>query len=176
MATDPPPRIDLPATVDLDPELIQDLPRSDNGEIPNVFKGMVAHPWLFRKWAPLASHLLNRSTLDARDRELAILCTAGFEDSEYELHHHREIGAAVGLRPDEVEAAIAGDPTPFSGTERAVVTATLELAREGDLADETWDDLTRHLRQEQIHDLILTVANYRGIALFIRTLRIPTDG
>ena len=57
-----------------------------------------------------------------------------------------------------------------------MVAAALELARDGDVGDDTWEDLSRHLRREQVHDLIFTVANYRGIALFVRTLRIPTDG
>ncbi len=170
------PRVELPPTAELDEELIQHLPRGDDGEIPNVFKGMVAHPRLFRKWAPFASHLLHRSSLDARSRELVILCTAGVEGSDYELHHHREIGAAVGLTVDEVDAAVAGDPSPFTGTEQAVMTGAVELARDGDLSDPTWDLVSRHLDREQVHDLVFTVGNYHSIALFVRTFRIPTDG
>ena len=56
------------------------------GERPplNIFRTLANHPDLLKRWRVFANHVLGKSTLPARERELLILrigwlCQAGYE-------------------------------------------------------------------------------------------------
>ena len=43
------------------------------GGVPNIFKTLAHHPDLMRRWLVFGNHVLFKSTLPARERELVIL-------------------------------------------------------------------------------------------------------
>src|SRR5258707_9912083 len=76
-------------------------------QAPNLFSTVVRHPELYRAWLPFCLHLLTSSAFPARERELLIIRTAALCCSAYELEHHLELGAAVGLA-EHALAALTG--------------------------------------------------------------------
>ena len=127
----------------------------------NALATLVRHPDLAEAFLGFNVHLLVRSTLPPRLRELAILRVARRCGCAYEWVHHVKIAARAGLSEAEVEAAgrgeVAGrgkaageldraefdraefDQAEFDRAEldRAVLTAVDELAGDCDLSDRT---------------------------------------
>ena len=59
-------------------------PFVSQGRVYNIFKTMSNHPDLAKRWMVFANHILGKSSLSVRDRELVILrigylCKAGYE-------------------------------------------------------------------------------------------------
>ena len=48
-------------------------PNVDKGTVFNIFKTLSHHPDLFRRWLVFGNHVLFKSTLPPRERELIIL-------------------------------------------------------------------------------------------------------
>ena len=59
----------------------------------NVFATMANHPKLMKRWMVFANHVLAKSTLPARERELAILRIGWRSDAGYEFAQHAVIEA-----------------------------------------------------------------------------------
>ena len=45
----------------------------DENDVFNIFKTLAHHPKLMKRWMPFANHILFKSTLSPRDREILIL-------------------------------------------------------------------------------------------------------
>ncbi|HWN97990.1 MAG TPA: carboxymuconolactone decarboxylase family protein, partial [Blastocatellia bacterium] len=52
-------------------ELLEGLRRE--GQVYNIFATLARHPPLLKRWMVFGGHVLSKSTLPARDREIAIL-------------------------------------------------------------------------------------------------------
>ena len=45
------------------------------GRVPNIFKTLIRHEKLAKRWLVFATHILSKSSLPDREREIAILRT-----------------------------------------------------------------------------------------------------
>ena len=63
----------------------------------------------------------------------------------------------------------------WNDRERAILAAVDELHECGDLGDDTWAALSRHLDPPLLIELIMLVGHYEMLATTILTLRIETD-
>ena len=146
------------------------------GNVPNVFKTLIRHEKLAKRWLVFAAHILSKSTLSPRDREIAILRTGWLAGSDYEWGQHVIIGQNAGLSRDEIEAikdgAAGGN---WSDHERLILKACDEIHEDVFLADETWDGLSQSYSTEQMLDLIFTCGQYRMLAGALNSLGVPLD-
>ncbi|MEM9466001.1 MAG: carboxymuconolactone decarboxylase family protein [Actinomycetota bacterium] len=155
-------------------ELMQ--PMIDSGRPWNIFRTLAHHPDLARRWLVFANHVLFKSTLSPRHRELAILRVGWRCGSEYEFAQHRVIGLDAGLTRDEVEQVKRG-PTAdgWSDLDRLVLVATDELHEAKIVSDETWSALGEHLSDHQRMDLVFAVGQYTLVSMALRTFGVPLD-
>jgi AhpD family alkylhydroperoxidase len=134
---------------------------------------LVRHPALTKSFLAFDVHLLFRSTLPPRVRELAILRVAARRDCAYEAAHHTELAEQAGLSADEVAAARRGEAT--GELDRAVLTAVDELDATSNLSDPTWDTLSRHLDERQRMDLVFTIGGYCLLAMAFNTFGVELE-
>src|SRR5256885_1045530 len=80
-------------------ELMESLRR--DGHIYNIFSTLGRHPQLLKRWLVFAGHVLNKSTLPGREREIAILRRGWVCRAEYEWGNHVAIGKQAGLSDDD---------------------------------------------------------------------------
>src|ERR1044071_9475388 len=85
----------------LDAEAREQLQATSLGPAVNIFRTLVLQPKLFKRWLVFANHVLFKSTLSPRDREILILRTGWRCRAEYEWGQHVIIGKAVGLNDEE---------------------------------------------------------------------------
>ena len=79
----------------------------------NLFTTLVRYPKLFKRWSVFANHVLFKSSLSARDRELVILRVAWLCRAEYEWGQHVLIALDEGLDAEtiaSVKTIAAGSP------------------------------------------------------------------
>lgn len=143
---------------------------------PNLFTTLGRHRRLFRGWLRFAGRLMPGGALPRRETELVILRIAHLRSCTYEWEHHVRLGRRAGVTPDDIEALQAGGTSPRWGRrEAAILAAVDELHERGDLGDETWQQLQRHLDERESIELVLLVGHYEMLATALTALRIAPD-
>ena len=144
--------------------------------VPNVFTTLLHHPKLLKRWLVFGAHLLGKSSLAPRERELVILRTSWCCRAEYEWSHHTAIGKASGLTEEEIARVVEGpEADGWSALDRALLRATDELCADRVVSDAAWDALAGHLDKRQLLDFLFTVGQYTMLAMVLRTLRVALD-
>ncbi|MGV9800366.1 carboxymuconolactone decarboxylase family protein [Mycobacterium sp. NPDC003449] len=134
---------------------------------------LARHPQLTKAFLRFSNHLLFRSTLDPRARELAILRIAHRRGCAYEWAHHVIMGKAEGLTDDDIagiERGEAADPV-----DQAVLDAVDELDGQSLIADPTWAALSETFDERQRMDLVFTVGGYGLMAMAYNTFGIEPE-
>lgn len=134
---------------------------------------LARHPALTKAFLRFSNHLLFRSTLDPRVRELAILRVAHNKDCQYEWAHHAFIGKAEGLTDDDIAGVAEGTAT--DDFEQTVLDAVDELEAENRICDRTWARLAERLDDRQRMDLVFTIGGYGLMAMAYNTFGIKPE-
>jgi alkylhydroperoxidase family enzyme len=168
-------RLDTPRLAPLDPGEID--PELRLGETPlNIFRTLAHHPKLLKRWLVFGNHLLAKSTLPPREREIAILRVGWLCRAGYEWGQHTRIGRTAGLSDEEIERITRGpDAEGWSDAERALLRATDELHGDCFVSDATWAELTRHFETQQLLDLVFTVGQYHLVSMALNTFGVQLE-
>ena len=172
------PRLTPLAPAELSPAQ-QELAGKARGHLPsiNVIDTVIRHPDLLKRWMPFFSHVLHKSTLSAREREILILRVGRLCGAEYEWAQHVPIAQRAGLSSAEIagiaEGAHAevwrGDP------ERALIEAADQLHRFTMIDDPLWARLAACYDTRQLMDIVFTVGQYRLVSAALNTLCVQLD-
>ena len=151
-------------------------PFIDRGPVLNIFRTMANHPDLARRWMVFANHILGKSTLAIRERELVILRIGYLCQSGYEWGQHVLIARQAGMTEDEIRSCQTGPDTPgLSELDRLLLKATDELHGDAHVSDETWQALTAHLNEQQMMDLVFTVGQYNLVSMALNSFGVQPD-
>lgn len=150
-------------------------PLIEQGWVDNVFRTMIRHPKLYKRWIVFANHVLFKSTLLAREREIAILRVGWLCQAEYEWGQHVEIGKRAGITDEEIDKIVAGPDADWSPADRALMQAVDELHQNKDISDDTWDQLKEHYSDKQIMDLVFAVGQYTLVSMALNTFGVQLD-
>lgn len=147
-----------------------------DGSTLNIFATLANHPALLRRWLVFASHVLTKSSLPARDRELAILRVGVVCNSNYEFAQHHVIAQQCGITLEEIEQVRVGSSHPrWSPFESALVSAVDELHIDSRIADTTWATLTTRYTTEQMLDLVFAIGNYHLVSFALNSCGVELD-
>jgi 4-carboxymuconolactone decarboxylase len=142
----------------------------------NIFRTLSNHPELMRRWLVFANHILGKSTLPVRERELVILRIGYLCQSGYEWGQHVRIAEEAGMTADEIRSAKTGPDTPgLSDLDRLLLKATDELHADAHVSDGTWNALTEHLSTQQLMDLVFTVGQYNLVSMVLNSFGVQLD-
>lgn len=151
-------------------------PFVSQGRVYNIFKTLTNHPGLARRWMVFANHILGKSTLAVRERELLILRIGFLCQAGYEWGQHVQIARQAGMSDDEIRSAKTGPDTPgLSELDRLLLLATDELHSDAHVADATWQGLSQHLNQQQLMDVVFTVGQYNLVSMALNSFGVQLD-
>jgi AhpD family alkylhydroperoxidase len=139
----------------------------------NALATLIRHPDLAKAFLGFSGHLLGRSTLPARLRELAILRVAARRGCAYEWTHHVTLASETGLTETEIEEA--GQGRAANELDSAVLAAVDELDRDSNVSDPIWAALARHLDERQRMDLVFTIGAYCLLAMAFNTFGVEPE-
>ena len=168
----PPLRLD-----EMDDETRELVQRSSiSGRVLNIFATLARHPKLLKRWLVFGSHVLAKSTLSARERELLILRTGWRCGSGYEWGQHVVIGRAAGVTDDEITRLTeVPASTAWSERDALLVRSADELFDDRTLSDATYHGLRALYSDQQVLDVLFTVGQYQLVSTVLRSLGVQRD-
>jgi 4-carboxymuconolactone decarboxylase len=151
------------------------LPSGGGGRKPlNIFTTLARHPKLLKRWQVFGNHVLAKSTLPARERELVILRTGFLCNSPYEFHQHTRIGLSAGLTAEEI-AKLKQDASAWTGPDAVLVRACDELHADQMISDTTWQTLRGRFDEQQLIDLVFAIGQYTLVSMALNTLGVQIE-
>src|SRR5215510_9630856 len=127
---------------------------AQRGSIGNIFRTVAHSPLLLRRLLYFSDGLRNRTRLDPRFRELAIMTVGRLTNCEYEYVHHQALAKRVGVRPEQVERLASWETDPaFNDQERAVIRYATGITQNEKVVDSTFDALRTVLNNGLILEL-----------------------
>ena len=160
---------DAPAT-----ELLSNM--AIHGGDLNVFRTLANHPDLLRRWMVFTNHVMFKSTLAERMRQLIILRIGYLCNSEYQWGVHAKMARTAGVTERDLHAIQIGPSAPeLDETERLLLQATDELYNDDIIADETWRGLSARFNKRQLMDIVFTVGQYNLVSMMLNTFGVQLD-
>lgn len=148
----------------------------DTGSVANIFRTLANHEKLAKRWMVFANHVLAKSTLPARDREILILRIGWRCQAEYEWGQHVVIGKRAGLTADEIEAIkLDVDSADWNEHDAALIRAADELKDDAFISDDTWATLGKTYGQEQMMDVVFAVGQYNLVSMALNSFGVQLD-
>lgn len=141
----------------------------------NLFRVMMHHPKLTKRWVVFAGHIMSKQTLSVRDRELVILRIGWLNQAPYEWAQHVEIAKRAGITDAEIERVKEGPKAGWNEHEAALLQAADDLFENSVLSDSTWATLTARYSTEQMMDLVFTIGQYNLVSWALNSFGVPLD-
>jgi alkylhydroperoxidase family enzyme len=144
----------------------------------NLHKLLVNSPEMAKAFNAVGEYIRFASKLDPRLRELAILQVGWMEKSEYEFTHHVKIGEEFGVADEDIRGLIAesaGEPSNLEPIAKAILKGAREMVRDLGMSDATFFEIKQHLSDEQMTDLVLTIAFYCAVVRVLATMKIENE-
>ncbi|MBL4865320.1 MAG: carboxymuconolactone decarboxylase family protein [Pseudomonadales bacterium] len=149
---------------------------SMDGKILNIFKTLVHHPSLAKRWMVFANHIMGKSSLSKRDREIVILRMGWQCKSGYEWGQHVVIAKHSDLNDDEIEhIKIGPDENFWTAKESLLLLATDQLHSDAFVSDDTWQKLEKHYSTQQLMDIVFTAGQYNLVSMVLNTFGVQLD-
>lgn len=146
------------------------------GRVFNIFRTLANHPALAKRWMVFANHILGKSTLSVRDRELLILRIGWLCQAGYEWGQHVQIARQAGMSDEEIRSARTGpDTAGLSALDKLLLQATDELHADAFVSDTTWQGLQQHYNTQQLMDLVFTVGQYNLVCMALNSFGVQLD-
>jgi 4-carboxymuconolactone decarboxylase len=142
----------------------------------NLYRALANQPPALAAFLEMSRYVRGGSSLDPGLRELAILATAHELGQAYEVSHHTEAAARVGV-PVEKVAAVApgGSLDALTAAERCAVEFARQVAFTRSCDDAMFKRLQSLFSTEQIVDLVLTTGWYHLCAVLIGSLQVELE-
>lgn len=144
----------------------------------NLHKLLVNSPDMARAFNGVGSYIRFKSKLNPRLRELAILQVGWLEKSEYEFTHHVKIGKEFGVTDEDIAALMVeteGIQSRLEPLARAILKGAREMVRDLEMSMTTFAEIKRHLSNEEMVDLVLTIAFYCAVVRVLATMKIDNE-
>ena len=142
----------------------------------NIFKTLTNHPDLMRRWMVFANHVLFKSTLPFREKELLILRIGYLCQAEYEWGQHVQVARKGGVDDTDIRLAKTGPESPgISDVDRLLLTAADELHSDAFISDATWAGLSEHFNTQQMMDIVFTIGQYNLVSMALNSFGVQLD-
>ncbi|ADG80248.1 Carboxymuconolactone decarboxylase OS=Tsukamurella paurometabola (strain ATCC 8368 / DSM / CCUG 35730 / CIP 100753 / JCM 10117 / KCTC 9821 / NBRC 16120/ NCIMB 702349 / NCTC 13040) OX=521096 GN=Tpau_3670 PE=4 SV=1 [Tsukamurella paurometabola] len=128
---------------------------------------------VFLGWLGYSGMLMPFGALRRSESETVIVRVAYLRDSDYELGHHRRIGAQAGLTDTQFERIFDG--TGWDDKSAALLAAVTELVETKAVTDDTWARLSEFYTDRKLVEIVLLATNYDGLATTIDVLGITPE-
>lgn len=149
---------------------------AERGRISLLYQVLLNSPPLAQGWEQLLTAVRNRSSLPANLREMIILRVAVLNRAPYEFEAHVPHALKAGLPHIKIEAlrdvTLAPDAGMFSDQERAVLNLTDTMTRDIAVPDAVFDPVRACFNDQQMVDLVATVAAYNMVSRFLTAFQI----
>jgi alkylhydroperoxidase family enzyme len=157
-------------------KLIEGFKKISKGPVTNIMATLANYSKLYNRWRVFGNHILYKSSLPPRDREILILRIGWHCQAEYEWGQHVIIGKRAGLNDEEIIQIIEGPNAKGWDTfDATLLRAVDELYIDSFITDATWKKLAVKYNQHQLIDLVFTVGQYNLVSMVLNTLGVQLE-
>ena len=144
----------------------------------NLHKLLVNSPDMARAFNGVGGYIRFKSKLDPRLRELAILQVGWMEKIGIRIHPSCEDRQGVrrhrcGYRG--ADGRDRGQAVELEPLAKAILKGAREMVRELAMSDATFAEIKKHLSDEHMTDLVLTIAFYCAVVRVLATMKIDNE-
>lgn len=169
-----------PTSPRLEPLTDEEMDAETQAVVPegslNIFRTLARHPKLLKRWLVFGNHVLAKTTLPERERELVILRVGWRCGAEYEFGQHTLIARRCGVTDDEIRALTQDlGEGEWSDADRTLLVAVDELHDDQCITEQTWGALRQRWSEQQLLDLVFTVGQYTTVSMALNTLGVQRD-
>lgn len=149
---------------------------AERGRVSLLYQVLLNSPSLAQGWEQLLTAVRNRSSLPADLREMVILRVAVLNRAPYEFEAHVPHALKAGMSQEKIDAlhdmAIPSKVGLFSEQERSVLALTDAMTRDIDVPDAVFESVKLRFNDQQMTDLVATVAAYNMVSRFLTAFKI----
>ena len=141
-----------------------------------LFRTMARNPRVMQRM--FAGGLLDRGSIELRDREIIILRTCARCGSEYEWGVHvAYFGKRAQFSAAEISATlrVPFDDAAWSARDANLIEVADELHDAAGISDPLWSRLAAHFTHEQILELIALAGYYHAISFVTNAARVELE-
>ena len=167
-----------PITPGTKPELadIEAGIQAERGRVSLLYQVLLNSPPLARGWEQLLTAIRNRSSVPADLREMVILRVAVLNRAPYEFEAHVPHALKAGMSQEKIDALHDQKSLQtnqiFKRQERDVLALTDSMTRDIEVADSVFDAAKAHFNDQQLTDLVATVAVYNMVSRFLTAFKV----
>ena len=155
--------------------LIEGL-RKAGSPVINIVKTLANYSKLYNRWRVFGNHVLFKSSLPIREKEILILRIGWLCGSEYEWGQHVLIGKRAGLKDEEIKRITQGADAPgWDPFDATLIRAVDELYSDAFISDATWNALSEQYNTKQLMDVIFTIGQYNLVSWALNTLGVQRE-
>jgi 4-carboxymuconolactone decarboxylase len=149
---------------------------NNNAPPPNIMKTLGNYSKLYNRWRVFGNHILYKSSLPLREKEVLILRIGWLCNSEYEWAQHSVIGKRAGLSDEEILRIREGpDADGWEPFDALLLRAVDELYIDSFISDATWNKLAETYDKLQLMDLVFTVGQYNLVSMVLNSLGLQLE-
>ena len=155
------------------PELVKAIrARRAGGKLLNLDRMLLHSPAFTEGWNAMFGAIRGKLALPGKLRELAIMAIGTLNRAEYEWVQHEGEFLKAGGSKEQLAALrnvdlAAADEKRFDETERAVLTLTIEMTRNVQVAPATLQRVRSKLPDQQAIELFGTISGYNMVSRFV---------
>jgi len=146
--------------------------RRAGGKLLNLDRMLLNSPAFAKGWNTMFAVIRGQLTLPAKLREICILAIGTLNHADYEWAQHEKEFVAAGGTPAQMAAlknvaTAVKDAKLFDDTERATLALADEMTRTIRVSDATMKRIRKLLPDDQVVELIGTIAGYNMVSRFV---------
>ena len=150
--------------------------QAERGRVSLLYQVLLNSPPLARGWEQLLTAIRNRSSVPADLREMVILRVAVLNQAPYEFEAHVPHALQAGMSQEKIDALHDQEGLQtneiFTHQERDVLALTDSMTRDIEVADSVFDAAKAHFNDQQLTDLVATVAAYNMVSRFLTAFKV----
>jgi 4-carboxymuconolactone decarboxylase len=154
--------------------LVEHLYAGERGGMNGPFNVLLRSPEMGDQAQKLGAQLRFHSSLNARQRELAIIMTARAWTAQYEWYAHSRSALQAGISKATVDAIAAGRrPSNLPADEQVVFNFCDELIRTHEVSDAAFHAAIEKLGERGVVDVTALVGYYHLVSMLLNIDRYP---
>jgi AhpD family alkylhydroperoxidase len=150
---------------------------AERGSVLHLYQMLLHSPPLAEGWLGFMTQVRQKLNLPGDLRELVIMRIAHINGAPYEAQQHAPIALQEGLSPAQLTALPAWDQQPdvYSALQRDVLRLCDAMTRDVHVAAPVVEAVRAQLGEQQLVELVATVASYNMVSRFLEALQIHGD-
>ena len=153
--------------------LIATIKAERGGRLLHLYKALLNSPPVAEGWLKFFTAIRQKTKLNGRSRELAILRVALLNGADYEYRAHVPFALQEGMTQEQI-GAIPGWQLwgGFDDRDRTVLALTDCMTRGIDVPDAVFAEVRRHFDDREVVELTATIAGYNLVSRFLVAMQL----